>query len=116
MGDEDPPLCPTAMLLLALAAPVFADSKIFLKNPGFLAFGVESPPNTAVGSSAPPSPDDQGMADDAPCREVLWLEWYDIPVNGVSGLGTRETSLKPLERNVSTAVFGLSAGVVPLLA
>ena len=38
--------CPAAMLLLALAAPVFADSTSFLKNPLFLAFGVVRPPSS----------------------------------------------------------------------
>ena len=37
--------CPAAMLLLALAAPVFADSTNFLKKPLFLAFGVVRPPS-----------------------------------------------------------------------
>jgi hypothetical protein len=38
------------MLLLALAAPVFAVSKIFLKNPGFFVLGVERPPKIALWS------------------------------------------------------------------
>jgi hypothetical protein len=60
-----------AMLLLALAAPVLADSSIFLKKPCFLALGVESPPKTPVGSSGVVAEADQGMAEDAPCLEVL---------------------------------------------
>lgn len=63
------------MLLLALAAPVLADSSIFLKNPCFFALGVASPPNTLLGSSGVVAEEDQGMAEEAPCREVLWLEW-----------------------------------------
>jgi hypothetical protein len=35
----------TAKLLLALAAPVFADSMIFLKKPLFLGFGATRPPS-----------------------------------------------------------------------
>jgi hypothetical protein len=71
VGEKDPPLCPTAMLLLAFAAPVFADSSIFLKNPCFFAFGVASPPNTLFDSSVVVADVDQGMAEEAPCREVL---------------------------------------------
>ena len=108
------------MLLRAEAAPVFADSMIFLKNPVFLDFGVESPPNTP-GDSATElfAGEDQGIADDAPCLEVLWLEWYEIPVRGVWGLEPAfPKSLKPLGRAVSIAVFGLSLKlpIFPLLA
>jgi hypothetical protein len=35
---------PAAMLLRALAAPVFADSMIFLKKPLFFGLGATSPP------------------------------------------------------------------------
>jgi hypothetical protein len=62
------------MLLLALAAPVFADSKIFLKKPCFLVLGVESPPKTPPESPTSLSAEDQGIADEAPWRDVLWLE------------------------------------------
>ena len=67
-------MCPTVMLLRALAAFVLAVSRIFLKNPCFLALGVERPPNTPADSSVSASVDDHGMADDAPWREELWLE------------------------------------------
>jgi hypothetical protein len=75
VGDVEPLLWPTEMLLLALAAPVLADSKIFLKNPCFLVLGVERPPNTPPESPASSFAEDQGIADEAPWREVLWLEW-----------------------------------------
>lgn len=58
------------MLLLALAAPVLADSKNLLRNPLFLALGVDNPPKTP-GESFISLPGDQGTADCAPCLDVL---------------------------------------------
>jgi hypothetical protein len=71
VGDWEPALWPTEMLLLALAAPVLADSKIFLKKPCFLVLGVERPPKTPPVSPASLSVEDQGIAEEAPWREVL---------------------------------------------
>jgi hypothetical protein len=46
IGDGGCTAWPAAMLLLALAAPVLADSIIFLKKPLFLGLGAVKPPNT----------------------------------------------------------------------
>jgi hypothetical protein len=45
---------PTAILLLALAAPVFADSMIFLKKPLFLGFGGAMSPPRMLESAVDP--------------------------------------------------------------
>jgi len=45
---------PAAMLLLALAAPVLADSMIFLKNPLLLGFGATRPPRILPDSVVDP--------------------------------------------------------------
>lgn len=69
----DPALLPVwlaDMVLLALAAPVFALSINFLKNPDFFAFGVVSPPSPPVPLRLASS---QPTADFAPCLES-WLE------------------------------------------
>jgi hypothetical protein len=119
VGEGEPPLWPTEILLRAEAAPVFADSMIFLKNPVFFVFGVDSPPKTPGDSPTELFPGDQGTAEYAPCLEVLWLEWYEIPVRGVCGLEEIFTkSLNPLGRTLSMAVFGLSLKLpsFPLLA
>lgn len=73
------------MLLLALAAPVFAESSIFFKNPVFFVLGVVRPPKTPDESPLLLC-SDHGTADIAPCLDELWLEWYEIPVSGVCGL------------------------------
>lgn len=77
---------PDAMLLLALAAPVFAVvfavSIIFLKKPLFLALGAESPPSTPAVSKGLVVQSATGVG--AGC--VAWLEWKLIPVSGDCGL------------------------------
>jgi hypothetical protein len=65
----DPALLPVwlaEMVLLALAAPVFALSINFLRNPCFLGFGVVKPPSPPVVLLFTSS---QPTADLAPCLE-----------------------------------------------
>jgi hypothetical protein len=70
VGEVETPLGATEMLLLALAAPVLAESRNLLKNPFFFTLGVTSPPKTPT-ESVTSLPGDQGIADMAPCRDVL---------------------------------------------
>jgi hypothetical protein len=51
VGDAEFERGADAILLLAVAAPVFADSRIFFKNPVFFVFGVVSPPNMPAESA-----------------------------------------------------------------
>jgi hypothetical protein len=81
------------MLLRALAATVFEPSSSFLKKPGFLSFGVASPPRPGV-LSLKPLRVSQPTAECAPDREA-WLEWNETPVTGVVGL--RSVSRVPEE-------------------
>lgn len=46
MGERGGSAWPAAILLLAFAAPVFADSTNFLKKPLFFALGAVKPPSS----------------------------------------------------------------------
>jgi hypothetical protein len=70
VGDIEPPPRYDARLLLAVAAPVFADSRIFFRKPVFLVLGVVRPPKI-VGESPVLLYSDHPRADVAPCLEEL---------------------------------------------
>jgi hypothetical protein len=73
VGDEAfDPVWLTAILLLALAAPVFAESMIFLKNPRFFVWGVDKPPKIPEESTYPVALV-HPACEVAPCLES-WLE------------------------------------------
>jgi hypothetical protein len=109
----DPALLPVwlaEMVLLALAAPVFALSINFLKKPGFFALGVIKPPRPPVvllsASSHP-------IADFAPCLES-WVEWNETPVVGVVG---RKSVCSHRSFLIPALVIGLAtrARILPIL-
>ncbi len=55
IGERGGSICPAAILLLALAALVLADSTNFLKKPLFFGFGAVSPPRAPSDSTVLPA-------------------------------------------------------------